>query len=268
MSTNISTVPNEILRKILEYVMQRDAPVQASVLAHLARLSCPDTYPSLSTVNATSKLIPSEPCTERFCKWFTKVQKQSRCLCNLKPLPKHQAEHLKDWVLANSVCRRFREWAKEAFFTAKVFVITHKDIDRLRSNPTTASVLNRSKEIIVALPNCTAPSPWLTLSRYQQFDNLRVLAVWPGKGSRDIEFHMEAEQLSQNPAPEIFLKVLRDIDLGRADLRIDMIRSKDKKERLSQAALLEHHIFPSLHWVGRQKNKKLQEDEDGPDVTP
>ncbi|KAL9024143.1 MAG: hypothetical protein Q9180_007982 [Flavoplaca navasiana] len=217
--------------------------------------------------NATSKIITSEPCAERFCKWFTKVQKQSRCLCNLKPLPKDQSEQLKDWVLANGVCRRFREWAKEAFFTAKVFVITHKDIDRLLLTYYRIRAESKPRDHC-SLTKLHLPESLAYLSRYQPFDDLKVLALWPGKGPRDIEFDMEAEQLSQNPAPEISLKGLRDIGLGRADLRIDMIRSKDKKERLSQAFLLEHHIFPTLHWVAEQKNKKLQQGEIGLDTTP
>ncbi|KAL8669838.1 MAG: hypothetical protein Q9168_005590 [Polycauliona sp. 1 TL-2023] len=264
MATSIPSIPNEVLHTILKYLMQSDSPVETSMYAKLARLSHPDlaSPPSSdSSTTSTDHLAPCKPCTEDVCTWFSDVQAQSRCLCALKPWPEPQVEHLKDWTITNGVSHRFRALAKEAFFRTKTFVIAPNDIDRLCYNATTLSVLMSCRQVIVPLPNFTSPSPWLTLPRFQIFDNLRVLAIWPAMHHYSDTSGRGPEKLSQDPAPEILLTVLKDIGLGRANLRIDIIRIENGAWPLSEALDLEARVFPVLRWMG-EKKKKQQMDMD------
>ncbi|KAL8994999.1 MAG: hypothetical protein Q9169_005175 [Polycauliona sp. 2 TL-2023] len=301
MSTNLSSRPNEVLLKIFKYVMQSNAPLKTRLIARLAArkrsdkpspttseqttvktpttleqnllrapfLGMLDAYPIDSTTEDTDSSIFDVICMHDLCEWFTNLEGKPRCLCMNSPWPEHQADHLKDWVLANGISHRFRRLAKEASFTAKVF-IDPDDFDQLRSNPTTAAVLDRSQEIIVTLPCCTTPSPWLSLRRYQQFENLRVLVLRPKTHPRvgNLAHNIKPEQLSQDPAPEMIIKALRDIGVSRLNLRIDMIRSKSEAERLAQTVLIEKHIFPSLAWVAQQKSKRMEQIRNGLDHEP
>ncbi|KAL8978343.1 MAG: hypothetical protein Q9205_006048 [Flavoplaca limonia] len=259
MSSRFSPIPNEILIKILNYVMQSNTPVETAMLARLAKLSYPDKVPSPTLVASnTTKLVPAKPCAQPLCQWFTQVQHSSRCLCDLKPKKYHQAKHLKDWVLANGVSHRFRRLAKEAFFTAKVFVIKPKVLHQLQASATTSSLLKYSQRIVVPLPACSAESAWLTLPRYQQFTNLRVLAIWPGTDRYNEFPNIVSGKLKQEPASELIQTLLRDIGLERDNLRIDMIRSANDEWWHSDMIPIETRVVPYLRWVGEQRKKKQQ----------
>ena len=261
MSANLSIIPNEILLKILNYVMQSDIPVQTALLARLADRSRSEKTPSPMTAASTLitvEQLPLEYCPQPLCQWFTRVQHQSRCLCDLNPKKDHQVKHLKDWVLANGVSHRFRRLAKEAFFTAKVFVIKPKILAHLQASTTTSSLLEHSQRIIVPLPACSAESAWLTLPRYQQFTNLRVLAIWPGTDRHNDFPDMLSGKLKQEPASELIQTLLRDIGLERDNLRIDMIRSANDKWWHSEMIPIEKRVVPYLRWVGEQRKKQQQ----------
>ncbi|KAL8854502.1 MAG: hypothetical protein Q9221_000773 [Calogaya cf. arnoldii] len=263
MSTGILSLPDEMLLKILRYVMQSNTPIHTPNIAHLPRINLLKQH-LIAIAIASLKQFEAKTCTQPLCKWFTLVHEKSRCLCFLGAMTEHQVSHLKDWVLANGISQRFQGLAKEAFFEAnkQVFIITPKDLEQLQYPITTASTLHVIQRIVVPLPARGAASAWLRLPRYLQFNNLRVLAVWPDRmDPEDYCFDFEARKLSQDPMPEAVRTLLKDIGLERADLRLDMIRSTDEEERIGQIHQLEARVFPALRWVGAQKKKRQQQNE-------
>lgn len=174
MSSHSSPIPNEIYLKILNYVMQSSNPVRTLMfvrLAYLSRKVRPKNTLLPSTAGTPSKLFRIEPCTQPLCDWFTSVQGQSRCLCSIKQLRKtHQAEHLKDWVLANGVSHRFRNLAAEVFFTNKLFVITPEILDQVRSYETTfitTRTMRTNHSTFASMQRCQCLAYLATLSAIQ-----------------------------------------------------------------------------------------------------
>lgn len=110
----------------------------------------------------------------------------------------------------------------------------------------------------VPLPACSAASAWLTLPRYQQFSNLRVLTLWPGRHPGEDWPDLESRKLRQDPVPEVLQTRLKDIGLEKANLGLNMIRCVDRDEWRDQMIAIKAWVLPYLRWVGAQRKTKQQ----------
>ncbi|KAL8857195.1 MAG: hypothetical protein Q9178_006250 [Gyalolechia marmorata] len=263
-TASIHTIPDEILSKILGYVMHSSTPVNLITFLE---------HPNQSLPYGSNLRFPHISCRKKLCQWLSTVQGHSLCTCDspkpqkeqLRPLPTpfppSQAEHLKDWVLANSISRRVRVYAKSAFFSEKNFSIPPALFKRLYENQikcftseNTHLLLKHTRHIIIPLPACGAASAFIALPRYwKHFEHLRVLDLWPGRrGETCPEFTNGL--LKREAASEELTDLLRRVGLGGNHVvRVDMIRPIDEAEWRAEVGCLEFDVFPYLRWAGKRK---------------
>lgn len=240
-SVSISTLPDEILSNILRHVMSGSVPVQLSILLE-----------SRTTASQRRDQVPSN-CRLPICDWLTTVQCRHFCVYELfgAGFPLHQAGNIQDWVLANGVSHRFRTWAKEAFFSEKVFTIEPSLLRRLKegeiksfSTEDTQLLFKHASHILAHFPTIDG---FRTLPRYHHFKNLRSLVLLPPSLSEEFFYEKEAHrELVQEPIPDELGILLRDIGLEIGGVRVEIIRSEDSDRWGRQLARIKRHVYPNL----------------------
>ena len=234
MSRLLLDLPDEILLQILKHVMFSDLPVDLSFLLDRLR-----------------QRAFSSSC-------FSLFEGRQTCSCSLHAEP--QIEHLRDWAIATGSSRRFRALAMETFHSEKSFVLEPPLLKRLSQRtvlfvtPLNADLFfKHARQIIVPLPACSAASAFLTLPRYQKFDRLELLVLWPGTnpGERFPDLHQG--KLRQDLAPKDLTDLLYGIGLSREGVRLDVIRSVRENDWCDQMSQLRQVVFPYLRFVGTQK---------------
>ncbi|KAL8919439.1 MAG: hypothetical protein Q9172_004981 [Xanthocarpia lactea] len=265
-TASIHTIPDEILSKILGYVMHSSTPVNLPTF-----LEHPDQIPPYDPNHRFRHIS----CRKNLCLWLSAVQGYSLCTCdNPKPqeeqmrpmptpFPPSQAEHLQDWVLANSISRRVRAYAKQTFFSEKEFSIPPALFKKLYekqikcfSSENTNLLLKHTRHIIIPLPACGAASAFIALPRYwKHFEHLRVLDLWPGRRGETCPDFTNG-LLKREVASHELTGLLRRGGLGvNHVVKVNMVRPIDEPEWRAEVGCLEADVFPYLRWAGKRKAK-------------
>ena len=243
---------DEIFFQILKDVMRSSFPVEVSAFIKSSEIS---------RSQGVKNLFKQVSCNRPFCKWLSNVHGRRICTCATGgAFPRPQEEHFKDWYIVTRVSHRFRIWAKDAFFLEKTFSIPPSLIRRLCDGTIKSFsieneelLLKHARRILCPLPACRAATAFLTLPRYQQFEHLQVLALWPGTYSlQDPAITFLSETL-QDPAPKEMIGLLRGIGFTRKGIRLDVVRTVDEVEWAKRVNEMELQVFPYLRWVGNQR---------------
>ena len=181
--------------------------------------------------------------------------------------PLSQALHAQDWIIANSVSHRFRSWAKEAFFSEKVFVVGLDLLRRLQkgklgslSVENANLMIRHAEQIIVPLSGCSSATAYSSIPNYQLFEHLRVLTIWPGGTWGAPVFNaLDSGFLREEVHCEIFKELLGNIGLNVDLIQLKVIRTAPEDVWQSRMECLQAIIFPHLRRLGEQKRKSLGE---------
>ncbi|KAL8654146.1 MAG: hypothetical protein Q9210_001692 [Variospora velana] len=155
MVNNISSLSNELLDNIIGLIISNATPVHLEYLIKMAN--------HLTTLD----LFGGDPSGQAKFDQF-------------------QLQHQREWVLVNSVCRRWRFTGHKAFFTQKSFVITTALLKALLAgrHPTLTSpnyhsrILENIHHVVAPMSGRGAASDYLVLPRYQDaFSNLQSLDI-------------------------------------------------------------------------------------------
>lgn len=259
MAPTISELPDELLSNILKYALTSDTPMD---------LEC---FIGSGKRNHNFQLISISPdgafCHQPLCHYLKKVAgfSQMHLLdCNYFPLS--QAAHAQDWFIANSVSHRFRSWAKEAFFSERVFLLELDLLRRLQNGKVRGLsvenanlMIKHAQQIIAPVPGCSSASAFISLPRYHLFQHLRVLTIWPGTGIIETTPDFTFGHLKEEVHSEVFEELLGNIGLDVDRIQLKVIRPAQEDVWQWRMSLLEAGSFPDLRWLGEQKAKSRGE---------
>ena len=253
MAPDLLALPGKVLASILQYVMNSDEPMHLSFFLNCAAIERP------AGGNAWYMLPSCRPVPQRMLGDPVNRQSSDRLVCKCSgPILylEDQHSHQIAWVTANSVSRGFRSFAKEAFFSEKVFSITPKLLNRLLdgevknfSHQNTQSLFKYARRVTAPMGVASNATLFLGFPRYQRFESLRVLAI---RIDMDLYEKVEREQIS---APEEFKRLLGGIGFKVDEIEVRIIRSVDERHWSPEWKKWEEKVFPYLRWVGTNKAK-------------
>ena len=258
MVPTISDLPDEVLSRILKYVLASDTPMDLECFIGSKR-------------NYNFQLTNMSPdgtfCHQPLCHYLKKVAGFSQIhLLDCNHFPSSQAAHAQAWIIANSVSDRFRSWAKEAFFSERVFLLELDLLRRLQigkvrslSAENANLMIKHAEQIIAPVPVCSSASAFISLPRYQLFQHLRVLTIWLGIGKIETTPDFTSGDLKEEVHVEVFEKLLGNIGLDVGRTRLKVIRPAGEDAWQWRMRLLESHCFPYLRWLGEEKRKSRRE---------
>ena len=259
MVFTISHLPDEVLSMILKHTMKSNTPMDLECFISKIQRDHSFTLTSSSPAGAF--------CYQPLCQYLNKVAGFSHIhLLDCDRFPPSQAAHAQDWIIANSVSHRFRSWAKEAFFSEKILLIEPDRLRRLQ-NGTFGSLslanaklmIRHAQRIVAPLSGCGSASALISIPRYQVFERLRILTLWPGgrliistsdPASGDLREEVHVEALTQ---------LLVNIGLNVDTIQLKVMRHDHEGRFSSQMGALEAECFPYLRWLGEQKAKSRGE---------
>ena len=259
MVPTISELPDEVLSKILKYALTSDTPMDLECFVGSGKRDHNFQLTSISPDGAF--------CHLPICHYLNKVAGFSQIhLLDCNYFPSSQAAHAQDWIIANSVSHRFRSWAKEAFFSERVFLLELDLLRRLQNGKIRSLsvenanlMIKHAKQIIAPVPGCSSASAFVSLPRYQLFEHLRVLTIWPGTGNIQTTPDFTSSDLKEEVHLEVFKELLGNIGLDVDLIQLKVIRPAQEDAWQWRMRLLEADCFPYLRWLGEQKGKSRRE---------
>ncbi len=251
--SRLMLLPNELLSRILDFVLASEVAVSIGRFTHMARY--PDQYEN-GPEKTCSSLRPG-----------TRGQPSARSLITaptfsrawwLDLLPKDQVEHYLDWVAINGTSHRMRACGKAAFFREKKYIASTSFFKSLLDG--TMSQMSHSdqalarfhiRDLIIPVSSYKAAS-FIPLPKISQgFPNLRTMTL-----------HMDAtslpEEISYPKAllPAELMKILNEFGFRSRNLKVYNILYASYRSPNKDAALLsalEQNVYPVLRTLSRIK---------------
>ncbi|KAL9036946.1 MAG: hypothetical protein Q9214_005911 [Letrouitia sp. 1 TL-2023] len=173
-----------------------------------------------------------------------------------------QQDHLLDWRVAGSVCKRLRRLGKKAFFSSKTFAMDLNLAKRLQElsltrlstgDQRTASRYINS--IILVYHNLRSPSAFITLPRrIAGFPFLKRLHFYFGGRAGDpLVWNTIAAKARMEP-PSHFVDILSTIGLPTEKLDIGILISPDTNWSLHERSL-ENNVYPMLRVLVNRRTR-------------
>ena len=197
-STEISTLPGELLSKILTFAVANDAPVYFWL------------FPNLNF---------------EFDEWKYYVKKvQSGSL----RIPRNQREHHRDWLGMTMTSRRFRQYGLPAFFREKTFIVP---ANMLR--PYTAGTgTKRSKGLFLAkesirhiIVTCRIDNSvdFPSLKDCHELRSLASMTIWAPQTHDKLLYGLDYSELWPTDMPEEFLDLLKKTGVRVNDIEVKLV---------------------------------------------
>ncbi|KAL8763639.1 MAG: hypothetical protein Q9184_000639 [Pyrenodesmia sp. 2 TL-2023] len=178
-----------------------------------------------------------------------------------------QLQHQREWVVVNSVCRRWRFAGHKAFFNQKTFVITTALLKAFLAGhhrTLTApnyhfSILENIRHVVAPMSGRGAASDYLVLPRYRHaFSNLQSLDILTYVAEREILHEccvpaFWAYSRGKEPYGEL-MECLAGIGFQVHELEIGFPREK-KSIGAAHMQRLRADVLPILRYVITQKAK-------------
>ena len=274
-------IPDELVYEILSYAMIRDTSFSISDCIRTAKF----VESSIKHKhNSGSQPVEDDPyfemSTEAFCStelrssFFKERDERKRKVISVKRSPSLwplydlsigiQQDHLLDWRIAGSVCKRLRKLGKKAFFSTKIFVMDLNLAKRLQElsftrlsaeDQQTASKYISS--ITLVYHSLQSPNAFITLPRrIAGFQFLKRLDFYFGSRQGDpLVWSTIAAKARMRP-PSHFVDVLSTIGLPTEKLDIGILINPDTNWTLCESSL-KKTIYPMLRvWVDRRTKIK------------
>ncbi|KAL8816968.1 MAG: hypothetical protein Q9223_004117 [Gallowayella weberi] len=188
--------------------------------------------------------------------------------------PSDQSSHIKDWIVATSVCHDFNAHGQRAFFAQKIFTVPPDllgqyptaigtaPLDTTRWPETRDRFLAKARQVIAPMPACSAASAFMTLPRYQpRFRNLQCLIIWPGTriwpriGLFETVPAPDSAKHRREPAHRELLDLLRGVGAEVDRVEINVVHSRDENMRQIENSELRQSVYPYLRMVGNARAK-------------
>lgn len=270
----ISSVPNEVLSKILKYALTSDLPPVH--LQHFFDLS--RKRPSLCNPEEEGNSDHEEAEEEEeeddladYAHNFTTSDDEDDYYALLpskewwfSELNPSQKLHFQDWLLINSTSRRFRGLGKAAFFLSKTFVITPSLHDSLISHkiknltPNDVILAIGSIQYVVAtLRAVSAGSSFMELPRYQKaLPRLCNLGIQPRIPSDQILWSLNSTTSKRHVPPKELMALLGKIGVAVDKIHVELIYDDSEDARQMHVACLHEHVYPYLRIMAERKAKR------------
>lgn len=243
MASNISTIPNEILAKILGFAMARDTPVHLQHFIDLGRTAHPK-EPAYDDRDGDYQSCPYVMPPD----WW------------LSQLAASQKRHFLHWILINGTCQRFRLIGKPAFFREKIFIITElflRDLQagkvRRLSAADTAMAFRWITHVVAPFKVTGAAGQYLGLVHYQRvLPHLRILDIMP-RVEQGILSTLESWTKTAQKPPEILFDLLGRIGLDTNRICVRFVHSESETAGIMYQ--LQGQVYPYLQIVTDRRAK-------------
>ncbi|KAL8709977.1 MAG: hypothetical protein Q9220_005428 [cf. Caloplaca sp. 1 TL-2023] len=282
-------LPNEVVREILNYAMISDTPFNISDCIRTAkalentmkekRVPCKDPAASNEVVEddryfeMSSTAFCSKELSSTYFKEMDERRNKKTSIANaMHKWPLYEASievqqrHLLDWRLAGSVCKRFRTFGKEAFFSNKAFALEPtllQNLQELKVNrmsiedqQTAVSYINT---LILVVYNLQSPGAFMRLGhRVVAFPSLGRLDFFlGGRQGEPLAWMVKAAKERMDPPPH-FINILETIGVPVERLAIGILVNPDSKWGYQESLLLSN-VYPMLRaWTARKAAKETK----------
>ncbi|KAL8950646.1 MAG: hypothetical protein Q9222_003330 [Ikaeria aurantiellina] len=289
-SSPFDKLPNEVVREILNYAMLSDTLFNISDCIRTAKTletalkekeeSCSDPAVSKQATEddryfeMSSTAFCSKELSSTYFKEMDERRNKKTSIANAThqwPLYEAsievQQQHLLDWRLAGSVCKRFRTLGKEAFFSNRAFALEPnllQNLQELKANrmsiedqQTAVAYINT---LTLVVYNLQSPGAFMRLShRVAAFPSLERLDFFlGGRQGEPLAWMLEAAKKRMEP-PMHFTEILKTIGVPVEKLAIGILVSPDS-EWSDQESRLQSNVYPMLRaWAIRKAAKEIKQ---------
>lgn len=243
MTTNISSVPNEILAKILGFAVASDIPIHLQHFIDLDRTAHPK-EPAYDDGDGGYHTVPYVMPQD----WW------------LSQLAASQKDHFLDWILINGTCQRFRLIGKSAFFREKVFMLEEIFLRDLQAGKVkrlsaadTAMAFTCITHVVAPFSLTGAASRYLGLVHYQRvLPHLRIFDIMP-RMEQGILSTLDSEPKTPREPPERLIDLLGRIGLNTDRVRVRFVYPKSSEPWIMRE--LQDQVDPYLQIVADRRAK-------------
>ena len=231
--SHFDSLPNEIVREILNWAMVRDTPF--------------DLGDCIRTATAVETTVNSD---SQWPLYDASIESQQR--------------HLQDWRIAGSVCGRVRSLGKEAFFTSKVFAMDLTLAKRLQarslsrlSTEDQQIASQRITSVILMVDNLQTPSTFINIPRcIAAFPKLECLDFFfGGRKGEPLAWMIKAAENRMQP-PSHFNDALSAIGTPTDKIAMGILISPDSEWSFHEE-LLKSNVYPMLSvWATMKLGKE------------
>ncbi|KAI4209076.1 MAG: hypothetical protein LQ351_007941 [Letrouitia transgressa] len=277
-------IPNELVYEILSYAMTRNTSFSVSDCIRTAKLvesskkSKNDSGSQLVEDDQYFEMSAEAFCSDKLRSSFLeerreRERKQISVKISQSPWPLYdlsieiQQEHLLDWRVAGSVCKRLRRLGKRAFFSSKIFAMDLNLAKRLQESSLTRLSTEDQRtasryinSIILVYHNLQSPSAFITLPhRVAGFPFLKRLYFFFGGRTGDPLVWSRIAAKARMQPPSHFIDVLSTIGLPTEKLDIGIFISPDTNWSVCESSL-KKNIYPILRvYVDRRTKNQSKE---------